>query len=666
MHKKLLLPLLLALGHAALWAQSGPCLVRVAPTNYDNGVTTLSALDSAATPVSTYAWSTGASTPTINVTEPGIYCVTATFADGCVAFWCDTLSNQQCWAYTYIWPGGGDTVHLQAISGPAYLDASYLWSTGATTQQASVTQPGEYCVTVTAENGCTATSCVTSAGSCTLGLSQFSDSSGVSLYANFGPFDTGNFYSWSTGASGPFATSIPITQPGEYCVTATNQLGCQKIACINITCSVGIAQNGTTLSAQNVFGTPPFAYAWSNGGNTQSIVGSPNAVYCVTITDAVGCSASTCDTLSNSGCGGYIEPQADGTLTGVSLGGISPFSYAWSTGATTANISPQPGAFNCVTITDALGCVATSCFYVYGPQEHFMNVWVQSPDSLSGVQAEVFLIQYDDVPGTLSAVQTAQTTNSFVQFSNIPNGEYLVKAALLPSDPNYAVYLPTYYNQKLLWSDAQHIAFNGFNGGASIVLRLVGGDNPGGPGFIGGLVSQGANLQAGPLPESDGPGDPFPGASIVLTLADGTPVATTTSGANGQFSFPNLAFGTYVLTIDVPGLAPVSTTITIGPAQPSNTATVFAVNSGDVVLSAPEAAPLLQGVSPNPFSDKLLVNLREAEGLLLLRNAQGQLLRRWQVNGTQMALPTQDLPPGAYFLSLQTARRVETTCVVRR
>ena len=50
---------------------------------------------------------------------------------------------------------------LEANSG--WLDgASYLWSTGATTQSITVTTAGSYSVTVTNASGCSATSVATS------------------------------------------------------------------------------------------------------------------------------------------------------------------------------------------------------------------------------------------------------------------------------------------------------------------------------------------------------------------------------------------------------------------------------------------------------------------------------------------------------------------------
>jgi hypothetical protein len=662
MHQKFFLILLVFFVKTTLFAQNGPCSVGVAPTDYANGLTTLTAYDTSAAAVSSYAWSTGGNGPAIMVGMPGEYCVTVTFADGCVATACDTLGNQDCWAAATSSPGNGDTIYLQATNGPAYLQAtSYQWSNGATGQQIFVTQPGNYCVTVTAENGCTATSCVNASGNCTLSITQTAgDSLSVGLTANFGLFGPNASYTWSNGASGASASTITVAQPGVYCVTATNQQGCEQSACITVTCGARIQYENGYVIARNILGAAPFTYAWSPVNlTTQAIPTNLSSLYCVTITDATGCTTSICG-----GCLGTIAPQTDGSLTAVSTLGTPPFGYAWSTGATTANTVPQPDAFNHVTITDGLGCSTVESYYAYSPQTQFMNVWVET--NALDVKAEISLIRYDNVPGAFPVERTVVVDAVIGSFYSIPNGEYLVKATLLPNSPTYGVHLPTYFDKKIFWDEAQRFLYNGLHVGGGITLEMVEGQAMSGPGNIGGLVSQGANLQAGPVPESEGPGDPIAGASIVLTLPDGTPVAATQSDSNGAFSFPNLAFGNYVLTIDLPGIPPASRMVSISASQPAHTSTVFTVNSTYIVLSAPEAALLLQGAFPNPFSDQIQVNLREVEGRLLLSNAQGQILRHWRVNDAQMTLPVHDLPTGTYFLTLQTKKHVETIRVVKQ
>src|SRR5262249_13993584 len=108
---------------------------------------------------SSYAWSNGATTQSITVSAGGSYRVTVTGANGCSATSPDTVVTINTPAPATITAGGptpfcaGGSVTLTANSG-----ASYAWSNGATTQSITVNASGNYSVTVTDANGCSATS----------------------------------------------------------------------------------------------------------------------------------------------------------------------------------------------------------------------------------------------------------------------------------------------------------------------------------------------------------------------------------------------------------------------------------------------------------------------------------------------------------------------------
>jgi hypothetical protein len=106
-----------------------------------------------------YAWSNGATTPSINVSTAGDYSVTVTNSNGCSAtsevmvVTVDALPTA-----TIIVSGSttfcqGGSVALTASEG-----SSYLWSNGATTPSIEVSTAGDYTVTVTNSAGCSATS----------------------------------------------------------------------------------------------------------------------------------------------------------------------------------------------------------------------------------------------------------------------------------------------------------------------------------------------------------------------------------------------------------------------------------------------------------------------------------------------------------------------------
>ena len=82
----------------------------------------------------------------------------------------------------------------------------------------------------------------------------------------------------------------------------------------------------------------------------------------------------------------------------------SPFSFEWSTGDTSQFIYVSQTGTYCVTVTNLSGCTATDCHTLYPNNVVSLNVYTL--DSLDGVSAEVYVIQYDTAQGGIQR-QTA-------------------------------------------------------------------------------------------------------------------------------------------------------------------------------------------------------------------------------------------------------------------
>jgi hypothetical protein len=172
-------------------------------------------------------WSTGATTQSIIVSVGGSYSVTTYNGNGCFATSLPmnvTVSSFPVASISALGPATfcqGGSVQLHALSA-----VSYLWSTGATTQNITVTQGGNYSVTVGNGTGCTTTSSpftvtVNSNPTPTVnanGPLSFCGGGSVILSSSS---STGN--AWSNGSN---AQSITVTQAGNYAVTVTDGNGC--------------------------------------------------------------------------------------------------------------------------------------------------------------------------------------------------------------------------------------------------------------------------------------------------------------------------------------------------------------------------------------------------------------------------------------------------------
>lgn len=110
--------------------------------------------------------------------------------------------------------------------------------------------------------------------------------------------------------------------------------------------SSSTASDGSVI-ANEIGGTTPFTYLWSNGATTQLNENIPAGNYCVTITDVVGCTAENCvdldfSILSANASGDILDcfGDIDGTISFSVSNGSAPYTYTFENagnGAVTGN-----------------------------------------------------------------------------------------------------------------------------------------------------------------------------------------------------------------------------------------------------------------------------------------------------------------------------------------
>lgn len=266
--------------------------------------------------------------------------------------------------------------------------SSYEWSTGETTPAIDVFEEGEYSVTVTFEERVCYTLCDTSNitkrdfpeatidalffGQCEL------DSVQLSVGSNNPIVDI----LWSTGDS--VNRSIFVTDPGLYSVSIIDDCDNDALAQINISDGIftgtpeildifasGRTCDGVRLTPTVIGQTNGLTYAWSTGSMDQNILVTENGNYELTVTNECGNSDSfsitiqsldvlTVEILDEGACDS-LELFAD-----VPLGSfISPLSYEWNDGTTTADLDNISGAgVYLVTVTDGCGTTATDQYVI--------------------------------------------------------------------------------------------------------------------------------------------------------------------------------------------------------------------------------------------------------------------------------------------------------------
>lgn len=248
---------------------------------------------------------------------------------------------------------------------------SYAWSPGGFTGSTISVSPAAnttYTVISTDANGCTAVDTVlvrvnslpvpTVSQNVVLCQGQ-----SATLIAGGGVF-----YSWNpSGNTNDTITVVPNAST-TYAVNVIDANGCQATAFVNIT----VNPNPVVSLPAGVFicsgvstilnpGTGGVSYLWSNGATTPTIAVSSQGLYAVTVTNAKGCTATASTQVT---VGGQVISNNSTTAicqgqTATLDAGYSGFSYLWSNGATTQNISVSAAGVYAVTITDASGCTGT-------------------------------------------------------------------------------------------------------------------------------------------------------------------------------------------------------------------------------------------------------------------------------------------------------------------
>jgi len=276
---------------------------------------------------------------------------------------------------------------------------SYYWSSGSSPINSldSGLCGGVYSVTVTDNNGVTQSTSVSvpnwvPSSSFTLSKDTFCVGN-TSLATYTGDVsDTANFVWTPTGATlnsgigvGPHTISTNVEGDHSLSLVVT-QNGCQSPPTIhnfhvysigalitNIRTPLCFQTATGELNASGSNGIIPYQYYWSNGVTTQNNPNILAGTYSVTITDAIGCSATNSSILADQtpitattstipeSCINFCDGQA----TVIASGSVAPYTYQWENNPsnTATAINYCYGNYS-VTITDSNGCTKTTTFYI--------------------------------------------------------------------------------------------------------------------------------------------------------------------------------------------------------------------------------------------------------------------------------------------------------------
>ncbi|MEI8273412.1 MAG: cadherin-like domain-containing protein, partial [Paludibacter sp.] len=331
----------------------------------------------------------------------GTYSATVTDANGCSSSKSFTITQTTALSlsstHNNILCRGDNTGSISLSVSGGQLPYTFLWTNSATTQNISGLTAGNYSVEVTDTNGCIVNSSTITISQPSSSLSSSISHSNVSCKGgNNGSITltpsggTASYsYAWSNGAT---SQSLSDLVAGNYSVTITDANGCTTSNSAIITepsteiilyatsknaSGCGGATGSITLTVENGTATP-LTYAWTgpNGytHSTQNISSLSAGNYSITVTDHNGCSSALPVTVGsasslNVSVTTYDKscPNNDGAAYAVVTGGVEPYTYLWTGGLTTNNITGLGTGNYSVSVTDANGCTASNNGNVSSP-----------------------------------------------------------------------------------------------------------------------------------------------------------------------------------------------------------------------------------------------------------------------------------------------------------
>ncbi|MCB0856245.1 MAG: hypothetical protein KDD63_28695, partial [Bacteroidetes bacterium] len=274
--------------------------------------------------------------------------------------------------YTYLWSNGETTSSISIMNGTGADSLTSLWVqvtdtmglTGSDTLKILI-PASTPAISVVVDNDVLCNG----------------DSTGQATVSGTGGF--GNYtYFWGTNPpqNQAIATGLPA---GTYDVIIIDEYNCSDATTVTISEPTALTAAvdsvidascyGESTGGVNVTitgGTMPYSFLWDDGSTTEDLAGVPAGMYTGTVTDANGCeliagpiSVSEPDSISvalasvaDTGCPGDSTGSIDITVSG----GTSPYTFNWSNGETTEDLTGLPVGSYTGTIVDDNGCVFVS------------------------------------------------------------------------------------------------------------------------------------------------------------------------------------------------------------------------------------------------------------------------------------------------------------------
>ena len=400
----------------------------------------------------TYAWNGGITTEDLTGLAAGTYNVTVTDANSCTATASITISTPA--AALALTSTKTDVLCFGASTGAVNLSVSggtapytYAWTGGITSEDLTGLAEGTYNVTVTDAKGCLATVSVTISQPA-IPLALTSSKTDVLCFGT----STGAINLSVSGGTAPYAfvwnggittEDLKGLVAGTYIATVTDANNCTATTSIIISAPTEVLTLTSAKTDVLCFGTStgqinlnitggfaPYIYSWDNGKTTEDLSNLVAGNYTATVTDSKGCTVKSTITISQPVAlevtASKTNVSCNGSNTGaISLnvrGGTAPFTYKWSNGQSTKDLTGIRSGNYKVIVTDAGNCSVIADVVISQSEPLNATLTVRNAGCLDSGGAISSRITGGVLPYKIS--WTGNSTSSAPEINNAKAGSY--------------------------------------------------------------------------------------------------------------------------------------------------------------------------------------------------------------------------------------------------
>jgi PKD repeat protein len=395
-------------------------------------------------------------------------------------------------------------------------------------------------------------------------------------------------------------------------------------------------------------------------------------VVCLTIHTSTGCTSTKCDSITvgpnPTNCENWITFTSSGLTFNFEghTHSIYPTTYSWNFG------DPQSGNNNVSTLKNPVHVFTTAGTYVIALHtidstgcewNRSQTIYVNTTCDLNGTvylsndltvdHGLAELLRVDSGMVNTVASQEFGDSLGMYWFGGVLPGHYYIRATLLPTSAYYGQYVPTYYIDAANWDYAHLIELGQPTNPYNIHMHHVNSYSPG-SGNINGTINQNAKY--------NGNGTPAANVEVLLLDVSGQILAFTMTNTSGEFSFTEMAMGTYKVYPEMIEKVTTPTTVTLDATHPGANV-VFTIQGGNISGIHDETAQsdfVISNIYPNPVSDfanLTISTLHSTRVSVSLYSITGEFVTDIPVilhqGANKIAIPVSDLRKGLYYIKVE-------------